>query len=151
MMLYHLTRRHSAGDGYFSDHVLSRIVRLTIETNILTTTVAIVSLLMAAIFPHKNWFTTPFAVLGKLYSNTLLVSLNNRIAIRDELTGRGAVTKTRSQALIFRGTTPTPFRDATEPMYLETEEVPHPFGERTPSGTSQSQESIFAARKDVIP
>ncbi|KAI0252232.1 hypothetical protein BJV78DRAFT_1281804 [Lactifluus subvellereus] len=54
MMLYHLTRRRRVGDGYFSDHALSRIVRLTIETNILTTTVAIVSLLIAAIFPVSD-------------------------------------------------------------------------------------------------
>ncbi|KAI0252237.1 hypothetical protein BJV78DRAFT_1203741 [Lactifluus subvellereus] len=108
---------------------------------------------MAAIFPHHNWFATPFSILGKLYSNTLLVSLNNRIAIRDMLTGRGAVNKTRSPVVTFRVTTTAPFRDATGNMYLgsESEEVPHPFGETMPSGVSHSEESIFMARKDVIP
>ncbi|KAI9452301.1 hypothetical protein BJY52DRAFT_943117 [Lactarius psammicola] len=80
-MLFHLVRRRR--EGNFSDHALSRIVRLTIETNILTTAVGIISLLMVALYPDKPWFTCPTAVLGKLYSNTLLVSLNNRISIRD--------------------------------------------------------------------
>ncbi|KAI9453630.1 hypothetical protein BJY52DRAFT_812018 [Lactarius psammicola] len=80
-MLFHLVRRRR--EGNFSDHALSRIVRLTIETNVLTTAVGIISLLMVALYPDKPWFTCPTAVLGKLYSNTLLVSLNNRISIRD--------------------------------------------------------------------
>jgi hypothetical protein len=107
-MLYYLGRRRHRGDGYFSDHALSKIVRLTVETNILTSkwtpssgtllgfilpsaTVGIVSLLMVAAYSDKNWYTCPTAILGKLYSNTLLVSLNNRISIRDAPV-RGAVT-----------------------------------------------------------
>ncbi|KAI9446100.1 hypothetical protein H4582DRAFT_1903448 [Lactarius indigo] len=82
-MLYHLVRRRSEGGRNYSDHVLSKVVRLTIETNVLTMTVGIVSLLMFAIFPDKRWFTCPTAILGKLYSNTLLVSLNNRISLRE--------------------------------------------------------------------
>ncbi|KAH9176082.1 hypothetical protein EDB89DRAFT_1941746 [Lactarius sanguifluus] len=80
-MLYYLARRR--GDGYFSDHALFRIVILAIETNILTTTIGIVALVMVAVYPDKNWYTCPTAFLGKLYSNTLLVSLNNRISLRD--------------------------------------------------------------------
>ncbi|KAI0252247.1 hypothetical protein BJV78DRAFT_1281811 [Lactifluus subvellereus] len=100
-MLYHLTRRRNAGDGYFSGHALSRIVRLTVETNLLTTTNGVIALLMVAIFPDKNWFVCPTAVLGKLYSNTLLVSLNNRISIREASTGRGAVPRAGPQAVTF--------------------------------------------------
>ncbi|KAH9068067.1 hypothetical protein EDB83DRAFT_678257 [Lactarius deliciosus] len=86
-LLFHLGRRRREG-GQFSDHALSKVVRLTIETNVLTTTVGIVSLLMIAIYPDKRWFTCPTAILGKLYSNTFLVSLNNRISLRE---GRRAV------------------------------------------------------------
>jgi len=90
-MLYHLAKR-KARDGHFSSHALVSIVRLTIETNMLTTAVGIVSLLMVVIYPEKNWFVCPTSVLGKLYSNTLLVSLNNRISIRDtSVAHRGAV------------------------------------------------------------
>ncbi|KAI9435805.1 hypothetical protein H4582DRAFT_623362 [Lactarius indigo] len=80
-MLYYLGRRRA--DGYFSDHALSRIVVLAVETNILTTTIGIVALVMVAVYPDKNWYTCPTAIMGKLYSNTLLVSLNNRITLRD--------------------------------------------------------------------
>ncbi|KAH9039085.1 hypothetical protein EDB85DRAFT_2141337 [Lactarius pseudohatsudake] len=88
-LLFYLVRRRREG-GHFSDHALSKLVRLTIETNVLTSTVGIIALLIIAIFPDKPWFTCPTAVFGKLYSNTLLVSLNNRITIRE---GRGAVVR----------------------------------------------------------
>ncbi|KAH9981990.1 hypothetical protein BJV77DRAFT_335231 [Russula vinacea] len=82
-MLYHLAKRRKDTDGGFNDSALVKIVRLTIETNLLTTSVAIVSLLVILIFPNENWYTCPTAILGKLYSNTFLVSLNNRISIRN--------------------------------------------------------------------
>ncbi|KAI0258749.1 hypothetical protein BC834DRAFT_974857 [Gloeopeniophorella convolvens] len=50
----------------------------------LTCALSISALLTVTIFPEKNWFTCPTAILGKLYSNTLLVSLNNRISLREE-------------------------------------------------------------------
>ncbi|KAH8992984.1 hypothetical protein EDB92DRAFT_2065361 [Lactarius akahatsu] len=99
-LLVYLGRRRREGCGQFSEHALSKVVRLIIETNVLTTTVGIVTLLTVAVFPDKPWFTCPTAVLGKLYSNTLLVSLNNRISIRE---GRGAVV--RSPPLTFALTT----------------------------------------------
>ncbi|KAH9984745.1 hypothetical protein BJV77DRAFT_1071862 [Russula vinacea] len=86
-MLYHLSRLR-AREG-FSGHALVSIVRLTVETNLVTTSVSIVSLLMVAVYPEKNWFVCPTYVLGKLYSNTLLVSLNNRISIREAFGSRG--------------------------------------------------------------
>ncbi|KAH9176077.1 hypothetical protein EDB89DRAFT_196839 [Lactarius sanguifluus] len=99
-LLFYLGRRRREGRGQFSDHALSKVVRLIIETNVLTTTAGIITLLTVAIFPDEPWFTCPTAVLGKLYSNTLLVSLNNRISIRE---GRGAVVK--SPPLTFALTT----------------------------------------------
>ncbi|KAF8486816.1 hypothetical protein DFH94DRAFT_2547 [Russula ochroleuca] len=81
-MLYHL-RRIWTNDGNLSSYILVSIVRLTVETNLVTTTASIAALLMVALYPDKNWYLCPTYVLGKLYSNTLLVSLNNRISIRD--------------------------------------------------------------------
>ncbi|KAI9448677.1 hypothetical protein F5148DRAFT_1371196 [Russula earlei] len=91
-MVYYLTRKNSSRDRevFRSSHALERIVRLTVETNMITTTVSIVSLLMVALFPHKIWFVCPTSILGKIYSNTLLVSLNNRISIREGLTNSNA-------------------------------------------------------------
>ncbi|KAI0258726.1 hypothetical protein BC834DRAFT_909947 [Gloeopeniophorella convolvens] len=81
-MVYYLTRQAVNGN-LLSDRAITMIVRLTVETNALTTIVGVTTLSMVAMFPDKNWFTCPVAVLGKLYSNTLLVTLNNRISIRD--------------------------------------------------------------------
>ncbi|KAI9445946.1 hypothetical protein H4582DRAFT_2069310 [Lactarius indigo] len=65
----------------FSSFVLIRVVRLTIETNALTTALAITSLILYAAFPNELYYITE--IIGKVYSNTLLVSLNNRIYFRD--------------------------------------------------------------------
>jgi len=81
-MIFYLTKR-STREDYGTRHALVSIVRLAVETNIATTSVSIVSLLMVSLYPDKNWFICPTSILGKMYSNSLLVSLNNRIAIRD--------------------------------------------------------------------
>ncbi|KAH9066145.1 hypothetical protein EDB87DRAFT_1732114 [Lactarius vividus] len=76
----------------FSSFVLIRIVRLTIETNALTAALAITALVLYAAFPNELYYITE--IIGKVYSNTLLVSLNNRIYLRDHQSsghGNGAV------------------------------------------------------------
>ncbi|KAF8470500.1 hypothetical protein DFH94DRAFT_685127 [Russula ochroleuca] len=63
-------------EGQFPNYVLLRVVRLTIETNTLTAGVAIASFVLYVAFPDEIYYTFT-------YSNTLLVSLNNRIYFRD--------------------------------------------------------------------
>ncbi|KAI0280493.1 hypothetical protein BGY98DRAFT_1060727 [Russula aff. rugulosa BPL654] len=75
--------RQSRAIGHYSSYVLLRIVRLTIETNALTASVAIASLVLYIAFPNDIYYTFTCGIIGKLYSNTLLVSLNNRIYFRD--------------------------------------------------------------------
>ncbi|KAI0287411.1 hypothetical protein BC826DRAFT_49662 [Russula brevipes] len=65
-MFYYLTRQRGAEGRHFSNHMLSRIVRLTVETNLLTTADGIATLLLVVIFPNKNWYACPTAFLGKL-------------------------------------------------------------------------------------
>ncbi|KAI9452257.1 hypothetical protein F5148DRAFT_515311 [Russula earlei] len=119
-----LTQRKSRV-GSFRNHALVSIVRLTIESNIATTTVSVASLLMVALYPDKNCTS----VLGKIYSNTLLVSLNNRILIREKTASEGAIhspvstfpsTTSRSEA-----TTDIILMDMQKP--LQTLKV-HPLG-----------------------
>ncbi|KAI0000766.1 hypothetical protein BJV74DRAFT_820525 [Russula compacta] len=95
-MLYFLTRRRTDKDGHLSDNVFSRIVQLTVETNLVTCTDGVVALLLAIAYPDKDWFGCPIAVLGKLYSNTLLVSLNNRISFREVSSQRKAAQRPRA-------------------------------------------------------
>jgi len=69
--------------GKYSNYILLRIVRLTVETNALTASVALASLVLYVAFPDEIYYTFTCGVIGKLYSNTLMVSLNNRIYFRD--------------------------------------------------------------------
>jgi len=81
MML--LLIRARCDGGRFSNFVMLRLVRLTIETNALTTVVAIATIIFYAAIPHHIYFVFTTGICGKLYTNTLLVSLNNRIYFRD--------------------------------------------------------------------
>ncbi|KAN0140960.1 hypothetical protein V8E53_001404 [Lactarius tabidus] len=82
-----LLRRTRGNEGSFSRFVLVRVVRLTIETNTITAGVAITSFVLYVAFPDEIYYTFTAAIIGKLYSNTLLVSLNNRIYFRDQVAG----------------------------------------------------------------
>jgi len=119
-MLYYLVK-HRAKDGPMGNYALVRIVRLTVETNILTTTVSIVSLLMVLLYPDKSYFVCPTSILGKLYSNTLLVSLNNRISIRSASVARGGLV--RSAAGLFPDSTRS--EATTDIVLVEVEKFPN--------------------------
>ncbi|KAJ3929909.1 MAG: hypothetical protein NXY57DRAFT_1014645 [Lentinula lateritia] len=70
---------------HHSIDIMTRIVRLTVETNAVTSSVAIITIIVFLVHPDTSDFYTPTAVMGKLYSNTLLVTFNNRIALREVL------------------------------------------------------------------
>ncbi|KAF8486815.1 hypothetical protein DFH94DRAFT_687287 [Russula ochroleuca] len=127
-MLYHLSRIKAIGN--LSGHALVSIVRLTVETNLVTTSVSIVSLLMVAVYPEKNWFVCPTYVLGKLYSNTLLVSLNNRISIRDTFGSREGIVNCSAATLPDSARSESTM--AGMPMEIEKQQKPlmkHPLAE----------------------
>jgi len=90
-MIYHLEKRRTDGHGFLSNSAISRIVRLTVETNLFTTSVAIIALVLIVVKPDKDWFTCPTAIIGKLYANSLFASLNNRIAIREGAARKAAM------------------------------------------------------------
>jgi hypothetical protein len=75
------------------------------------------------------------------YSNTLLVSLNNRISIREAPTGRGEVSSVRAQAITFPGTAFP--RVAAETTEVELEKVPEASGGWSQSTEDQSQERVL--------
>ncbi|KAF8489812.1 hypothetical protein F5888DRAFT_1744712 [Russula emetica] len=78
-----LLRQATSVECQFSNYILLRVVRLTIETNTLTASVAIASFVLYVAFPDHIYYVFTAGIIGKLYSNTLLVSLNNRIYFRD--------------------------------------------------------------------
>jgi len=61
--------------------VISRIVRLVVETGCLTALAAITDITLFLAFTHRSYHGTVALTLAKLYSNSLLVMLNNRLLI----------------------------------------------------------------------
>ncbi|KAF9460672.1 hypothetical protein BDZ94DRAFT_1323929 [Collybia nuda] len=68
--------------------IVNRIMRLIIGTGTLTATVAIIdiSLYYSGADMHKGWFLTPAVILGRLYSNSMMVVFNSRV---DFISGHG--------------------------------------------------------------
>jgi len=101
-MLYHSTRQRAHGDGPPFGHPLTKTVRLIVESNLLIFVVGFVALLMVAAAPDKIWFTCPIAILGKLYSNTFLLSLNNRVLNNNSEASpaRGVLSRPRTIAVV---------------------------------------------------
>jgi len=65
-----------------SHTIVTRIVRLTVQSNSLTAGMALLSLILYLGIPNEPYFTAPTLILGKLYSNTLLATFNHRIFLR---------------------------------------------------------------------
>ncbi|KAJ7596027.1 hypothetical protein C8J56DRAFT_1022443 [Mycena floridula] len=84
-MSYSLLRARS-GASRRSNDIISRVVQLTVETNAITTIVAVVSLALYKGYPNKTYFLGPTMILGKLYSNTLLLTFNNRAYLNNNST-----------------------------------------------------------------
>ncbi|KAI0045352.1 hypothetical protein FA95DRAFT_129767 [Auriscalpium vulgare] len=82
MIWLYATTRHT-----YSNRILAKIMRMCIETNFASATVAVIAFSLYVALPHTAYIITPTAVLGKIYSNTLLVSLNSRIMLRDSANG----------------------------------------------------------------
>lgn len=75
-----LLRHKGRTDNPQTNNVLVRIVRLTVETNSVTASVAIVVLVLLLAIPSNPSISfAPAYALGKLYSNTLLAVFNNRV------------------------------------------------------------------------
>ncbi|RDB18219.1 hypothetical protein Hypma_000582 [Hypsizygus marmoreus] len=68
--------------------ITGKLIRLTIETGMATAAGALAELILFAVFPNNNMHFLPFLFLSKLYSNTLLATLNSRSLISDSRTGQ---------------------------------------------------------------
>jgi low affinity Fe/Cu permease len=64
------------------DAVIDALIRYTFETSTLTSAGTIASMLCWLIIPHNLIFMGLHFVIGKLYANSLLVTLNTRESIR---------------------------------------------------------------------
>ncbi|KAH9971163.1 hypothetical protein BJV74DRAFT_246822 [Russula compacta] len=82
VMMWLLRQRENNEDRH-SKHIVQRIMRLTIETNTVTASVAVISFVLYVAYPNEIYYTCLTVLIGKLYSNTLFITLNNRIYFRD--------------------------------------------------------------------
>ncbi|KAF9261861.1 hypothetical protein L218DRAFT_1001173 [Marasmius fiardii PR-910] len=78
-MTYLLTRTRSAVSS--TREAIGRIVRLTVETNTLTASVAVATLVLLLVLPGKTYFTSLALILPSIYVNTFLVMLNLRYRV----------------------------------------------------------------------
>ncbi|KAF8955132.1 hypothetical protein BDZ97DRAFT_2081100 [Flammula alnicola] len=81
MLWLYYYRKRNEGHQH-GTRILGRLVRLIVETNTLTAAMALASLILYVTIPDGTVFIATTLILGKLYSNTLLVTFNNRIAMR---------------------------------------------------------------------
>ncbi|KJA23683.1 hypothetical protein HYPSUDRAFT_215004, partial [Hypholoma sublateritium FD-334 SS-4] len=80
LWLFHQSRNDGIEHGR---RILGKLVRLIVETNTLTAGMALVSFICYVALPNSNLFVCTTLIMGKLYSNTLLVTFNNRISMRN--------------------------------------------------------------------
>ncbi|PBK58808.1 hypothetical protein ARMSODRAFT_1027931 [Armillaria solidipes] len=131
-MTYYLTRRNT---GFRQTRILiTKLIRLTIETGSVTAVVALLSLILFLAFPQKTFYGTPALIMPKLYANTVYMVLNSRIRI---LGGRDTYTST-TDMIITAGST----------MIQDTSSF-------SPQGSSgmdgrQGQASVVAIPKEVL-
>ncbi|KAF9523965.1 hypothetical protein CPB83DRAFT_646471 [Crepidotus variabilis] len=74
----YLLRRESSSSGRDMRVSVIRIVQLIAETNLLSTCIALISIILFLACKDANYFTFPSLLLGRIYSNSLLLILNNR-------------------------------------------------------------------------
>ncbi|KAF5371692.1 hypothetical protein D9758_003394 [Tetrapyrgos nigripes] len=75
-MLYYL--RPGVTEIKQTQDYLQRVKRLTLETGALTAGIATLTLILWISFPSHTYWATPASIITKVYSNTLLASLNSR-------------------------------------------------------------------------
>ncbi|KAK0434155.1 uncharacterized protein EV420DRAFT_1754600 [Desarmillaria tabescens] len=93
-MTYYLMRSDT---GFRRTRMLvTKLIRLTIETGTVTAVVALLNLILFFAFPHQTFYGTPALIMPKLYANTVYMVLNSRIRI---LGGRDTYTSSMDMSI----------------------------------------------------
>ncbi|KAK0498701.1 hypothetical protein EDD18DRAFT_47035 [Armillaria luteobubalina] len=85
--------------------LVTKIIRLTIETGSMTAVVALLTLILFIGFPHHIFFITPGVLVPKLYANAVYMVLNSRFHIlggRDTYDSPTDVTSTMIRGIASR-------------------------------------------------
>ncbi|KAK0460152.1 uncharacterized protein EV420DRAFT_1268348 [Desarmillaria tabescens] len=82
-MTYLVSELSQAHTGLKSTQVLiSRLIRLTIETRTATATLAVIDITLFLAYPNNNYHTVPAICLVKVYSNTILAVCNSHMTMQ---------------------------------------------------------------------
>ncbi|KZV66158.1 hypothetical protein PENSPDRAFT_98416 [Peniophora sp. CONT] len=107
-MVYILfTARRSSMISLHGERVINRLIRLSVETGIATTTTAVLELGMFFWTPNANFYVLLSLILCKVYSNALMTSLNSRALLKRSRTGQETTTASTysgSASATFGGT-----------------------------------------------
>ncbi|KAK0226627.1 hypothetical protein IW262DRAFT_780086 [Armillaria fumosa] len=103
-MTYYLMRNNT---GFRRTQMLvTKLIRLTVETGSVTAVVALLSFVLLFVFPHQTFYGTPTVIVAKLYANNVYMVLNSRIRI---IGGRDTYTSSTDMSI-----TTTMIRDMTQ-------------------------------------
>ncbi|PBK61307.1 hypothetical protein ARMSODRAFT_1008856 [Armillaria solidipes] len=78
-MTYYLMRSNTAFRR--TQMLVTKLIRLTVETGSVTAVVALLSFILFFAFPHQTFYGTPTLIVAKLYANNVYMVLNSRIRI----------------------------------------------------------------------
>ncbi|KAJ7286457.1 hypothetical protein C8J57DRAFT_664329, partial [Mycena rebaudengoi] len=104
-----------------TDFILKRIINLTVETNLASSTFAVLTIILFVGVPKTSYFTCTSIIRGKIYSNNLLLMLNNRQFMASNVNSTGESTggnMTRSFPE-FRAAQRTDLDSTTQDISLE--------------------------------
>ncbi|KAK0449460.1 hypothetical protein EV421DRAFT_1996525 [Armillaria borealis] len=80
-MTYYLTMRSISTNFRRTQILVTKIIRLTIETGSVTAVVAVLNFVLFIALPHQNSYMTFGVLVPKLYANTVYMVLNSRFQI----------------------------------------------------------------------
>ncbi|KAK0196106.1 hypothetical protein F5146DRAFT_951861 [Armillaria mellea] len=128
-MTYYLMRSNT---GFRRTRILvTKLIRLTIETGSVTAVVALLNLILFFALPDQSFYTAPALLMPKLYANTVYMVLNSRIRITG---GRDTYTSSTDMSI-----TTTMIKDIT----------PHSTGSTQRTDRVQGQALMGAITKEV--
>ncbi|KAG7096457.1 hypothetical protein E1B28_003891 [Marasmius oreades] len=84
-MTYFLLKSRNSEFTMRTNAVLTKLVRLTVETGTITAAAAIIDLIFYLTLKHKSLHQLSGVNLSKLYTNSLLMLFNNRIQVQRDL------------------------------------------------------------------
>ncbi|KAK0221072.1 hypothetical protein EDD85DRAFT_272751 [Armillaria nabsnona] len=95
--------------------LVTKIIRLTVETGSVTAVVALLCFILFVVFPHQVFYAAPALIAPKLYANAIYMVLNSRIRI---IGGRDTYMSSTDMSI-----TTTMIRNITSPLAESTRPV----------------------------